>query len=603
MHLDPRPPAFLKRAVAIGAVIALAGCGDLQDAESMHAHAEAMPLLTVDVTANTCPSINSVTAVTTDGGRTFTLLADVYDPDPADLVDYLWSADTAGSFDDPASTTPTFTCDEEGRLEIGLIVSDDGFGSCVSPAFPAAADTPCLDPLAVQTSTFRVTEGTVAGVRPTLARDNVGPLVAYGLEDESSAEVRFQRLNEDGSLAGESVAVGDGTTFDVFGDVSGSRIVYVEKASALDNDGDVIVYDIATGSRTVITDAPRNIEGPRISDTDLAWVEVSPAFTTVVATNLGIAPSTFVLGGPAPSAFDANIDSAVVAFRFNDFRQGAVVAYDLSSASLFLLSVTDAPHGRPSISGTRVAWELDATPSPGSSIETTDIASGVFETLVDDGAINRTPSVDGERVSWESDAAGSFNIYLHDSELDQTFQLTDSLSNQSDSDLMDDFVVYGDDAGGGAAIYVTKFALPAADPCAALGGDVDADGVCDVDDNCPNDPNPMQTDADNDSFGDACDPCPADSDNDMDEDLVCGDVDNCPETPNPDQADTDRDGVGNACDRKCSLLPIGELWCPPPQRMECSAGTLRWGASSATLWLLVLALTVLARRVRDRHAY
>ncbi|MCA9543708.1 MAG: thrombospondin type 3 repeat-containing protein, partial [Myxococcales bacterium] len=35
---------------------------------------------------------------------------------------------------------------------------------------------------------------------------------------------------------------------------------------------------------------------------------------------------------------------------------------------------------------------------------------------------------------------------------------------------------------------------------------------------------------------------------DVDEDGLCGVDDNCPDVPNPDQADEDEDGVGDACD-------------------------------------------------------
>ena len=38
-------------------------------------------------------------------------------------------------------------------------------------------------------------------------------------------------------------------------------------------------------------------------------------------------------------------------------------------------------------------------------------------------------------------------------------------------------------------------------------GDSDMDGICSSADNCPNTPNPSQTDGDGDGLGDACDPC------------------------------------------------------------------------------------------------
>jgi len=117
----------------------------------------------------------------------------------------------------------------------------------------------------------------------------------------------------------------------------------------------------------------------------------------------------------------------------------------------------------------------------------------------------------------------------------------------------------------------------------------DDDAVPDIEDLCPDDFDPEQSDGDGDCFGDACDlclgnnlagdsdedslcddvdACPFDFFNDIDGDLLCGNVDpcpwdfendqdgdglcessdNCPALQNPNQTDSDDDGLGDACD-------------------------------------------------------
>lgn len=104
--------------------------------------------------------------------------------------------------------------------------------------------------------------------------------------------------------------------------------------------------------------------------------------------------------------------------------------------------------------------------------------------------------------------------------------------------------------------------------------DQDGDGLCADADNCPSDSNADQLDLDGDSEGDACDNCPAipnadqtDADNDTEGDAcdACTDTDgdgfgdpgfpantcsedDCPAVADPGQADADGDGLGDACD-------------------------------------------------------
>jgi len=77
--------------------------------------------------------------------------------------------------------------------------------------------------------------------------------------------------------------------------------------------------------------------------------------------------------------------------------------------------------------------------------------------------------------------------------------------------------------------------------CAAAGNETSylrghGDGVGDLCDNCPLEPNADQADADHDEVGDLCD--------------------NCPVNQNPDQADGDGDGTGDVCETTLISMPF-----------------------------------------------
>jgi hypothetical protein len=135
--------------------------------------------------------------------------------------------------------------------------------------------------------------------------------------------------------------------------------------------------------------------------------------------------------------------------------------------------------------------------------------------------------------------------------------------------------------------------------------DIDRDGICNLDDNCPiaanigqtdNDadgpgdacdncaatPNPAQADADGDGSGDDCDPCPLDRDDDADVDGLCADVDQCPGDP-----ENDLDSDGQCGDVDCDPEDPNDLRPPAVAGVLCvtpAPGTieLSWpGAAGA----------------------
>ena len=99
--------------------------------------------------------------------------------------------------------------------------------------------------------------------------------------------------------------------------------------------------------------------------------------------------------------------------------------------------------------------------------------------------------------------------------------------------------------------------------------DLDGDFICDTEDNCPDVPNPNQSNSDGDSFGNACDHCDGlstVSNYNSDGDRWGDSCDNCPSVDNMTQADSDNDGVGDACDN-CDTTPNG------PDMGTCTAGS------------------------------
>src|SRR5262249_33188480 len=111
----------------------------------------------------------------------------------------------------------------------------------------------------------------------------------------------------------------------------------------------------------------------------------------------------------------------------------------------------------------------------------------------------------------------------------------------------------------------------ACDP--AADSDFDDDGVPNTSDNCVLDYNPSQADSDHDGQGDACDP-------DADLDGWSNDNDNCPFTANADQKDSDGDGVGDVCDACPGTPDLVTAWTtgnaqlgidPKPIQPECTS--------------------------------
>jgi hypothetical protein len=86
-----------------------------------------------------CPVLTSISAtkLQVPVGNTITVAADASDPDPGDVLTYLWSASAAiGTFGSTTTATTTFTCNVPGATTLGVSVFDGTCGDALADAIP-----------------------------------------------------------------------------------------------------------------------------------------------------------------------------------------------------------------------------------------------------------------------------------------------------------------------------------------------------------------------------------------------------------------------------------------------------------------------------------
>jgi hypothetical protein len=201
-------------------------------------------------------------------------------------------------------------------------------------------------------------------------------------------------------------------------------------------------------------------------------------------------------------------------------RDGIVIFGACFSAEI-AVSLTALDDGR--------VVELDINSSTPTRIEASFpmdscLAAGLYQVVVSSGLRSSEP--------------GQYNLSLCDQDCDQIDNGLDNCPNGANPDQAD----FDHDGAGDVC-----------DNCPQIVNqsqmDRDVDKVGDVCDNCPTVFNSIpQTDTDGDQIGDACDICPNDAENDIDQDGVCHSQDNCPYVANSKQLDRDGDAIGDACD-------------------------------------------------------
>ena len=183
----------------------------------------------------------------------------------------------------------------------------------------------------------------------------------------------------------------------------------------------------------------------------------------------------------------------------------------------------------------------------------TEFIDSVLNTTNDEdppviSAINTNATSNNSTITWSTDEPSTSLV---------NYGLSDSYgSTESNSTLVTSHSIFLTGLSSSTTYHFsvtsednsTNSASSDDDTFTTLAPDSDSDGVSDPSDNCPLIANADQLDTDVDGIGDVCDAFPNDPDNDIDGDGVSGEIDNCPTISNPNQLDSDNDGLGNECD-------------------------------------------------------
>lgn len=330
-----------------------------------------------------------------------------------------------------------------------------------------------------------------------------GSLVAYTSDDSAGVAIRVHDLANS-----TDVAVPQEGVFDHLADIDGRRVVFSRVSSQPGaQESEIWIHDLNSGdSFELDPQADSDRRGAAIGGNTVAWQELRlgqnlPAIeiavhdlvqgTTTVLTSDGAteAPPEVAPSGDAvvwnkcqTGAFQCDVYTATRAGSTWTVHQLTTAATEESGGDT---------NGQVAVYASTRDGQTDIFWQP--------VATGVENRLSLPGH-ERNPTISGTLVAFEHLEPGgnAYEVKLLDLVSNRVYPLTQTPESEFLSDISQSadglvrvaWTVAGDDFN----VRAFSFRL-----------DADADGVPDVDDNCPNTANSTQADVDGDGVGDACD--------------------------------------------------------------------------------------------------
>jgi hypothetical protein len=275
-------------------------------------------------------------------------------------------------------------------------------------------------------------------------------------------DIYYQRLLQNGAPSGAPVAVTTGSRDDRLNDVSGDYITFTSFESTISAAGEIRLFQISTQQSWTLGSGL--VQMPKISGNNLVWRESNAQGTLIWRYDLswlGSSTPAQLIYGPQPPVGELAIGDQFAVWSVSQPDGYDIYGYDLASGSTFLVTQTPGVHERlPSSSGAWVTYRANDAGTSTYRIIGTNVDTGEVRVMADpaSGVVSR-PNVDGNLVTYDANLGGNYDIYVYRVDEEDTFQVTNDLSNQYLNDAFGDLVAYVDTSASNEDIYVSRLSF------------------------------------------------------------------------------------------------------------------------------------------------
>lgn len=320
----------------------------------------------------------------------------------------------------------------------------------------------------LQADTHQITSSLGRQTTPSLGADNISPLVVYTSSESlgtgvyGPGDIYYQRLLQNGAPSGAPVAVTTGSRDDRLNDVSGDYITFTSFESTSSAAGEVRLFQISTQQSWTLGSGL--VQLPKIAGNNMIWRESNAQGTLIWRYDLswlGSSTPAQLIYGPQPPVGEVAIGDEFAVWSVSQPDGYDVYGYDLVSGSTFLVTQTPGVTDRlPSSSGEWVTYRSNDFGTSTYRIIGTNVDTGEVRVMADpaSGVVSR-PIIDGNLVTYDANLDGNYDIYVYRIDEEDTFQVTNDLSNQYLNDAFGDLVAYVDSSAGNEDIYVSRLSF------------------------------------------------------------------------------------------------------------------------------------------------